>query len=204
VAYELAAAGVGHLILAHGGNVKPSDLNRQLLMTDDWIGKPRVESAARRLTEFNPLVKITSVRENITEENAMKLLAQADLVVDCAPLFQERFALNRAAVLQKKPLVECAMYEFEGHLTTIIPGETACLNCLYPEFPDYWKRQFPVFGAVAGCMGCMGAVEAIKHICGVHSDLRDKLLVADLRKMTFRRFRSQRLPSCAVCSHLPS
>jgi molybdopterin/thiamine biosynthesis adenylyltransferase len=202
VAYELAAAGVGRLILAHAGNVKPSDLNRQILMTHDWIGKPRVESAARRLTELNPNIEIVPICENISEKNAMDILAQADLVVDCAPRFQERFALNRAAVIQKKALIECAMYEFEGHLTTIIPGETGCLNCLYPEFPDYWKRQFPVFGAVAGSMGSMGAVEAIKYICGLQSDLRGKLLVADLKRMTFRRMDSRRLPSCPVCSHL--
>lgn len=202
VAYELAAAGVGRLVIAHAGNVKRSDLNRQILMTHDWIGKPRVESAARRLKELNPNIEIVPIRENINEQNAMDILGMADVVVDCAPLFQERFALNRAAVIQKKTLVECAMYEFEGHLTTIIPGQTACLSCLYPEFPHDWKRQFPVFGAVAGCMGCMGAVEAIKYICGVGSNLRDKLLVADFKRMTFRRLRSQRLPSCPVCSHL--
>jgi len=202
VAYELAAAGVGRLIIAHAGNVKPGDLNRQILMTHDWIGKPRVESAARRLKELNPNVEIVPIHENINEKNAMDIVGLADVVVDCAPLFQERFALNRAAVFYKKALIECAMYEFEGHLTTIIPGQTACLNCLYSEFPDYWKRQFPVFGAVAGCMGCLGAVEVIKYICGIESNLRDKLLVADLKKMTFRRLRSQRLPSCPVCSHL--
>lgn len=202
VAYELAAAGVGRLILAHGGKVKPGDLNRQILMTHDWVGKSRVESAARRLKELNPLVEIVPIEENINENNAKEILSLADVVVDCAPLFQERFALNRAAVLQEKTLVECAMYEFEGHLTTIVPGQSACLNCLYPEFPHYWKRQFPVFGAVAGCMGCMGAVEIIKNICGLGGDLRDKLLVADFRKMTFKRFRSRRLPTCPVCSHL--
>ena len=86
VAYELAAAGIGKLILAHGGNVKHSDLNRQLLMTHDWLGKPRVESAKRRLLELNPRLEIEIVPENISEDNAADLVGKADIVFDCAPL----------------------------------------------------------------------------------------------------------------------
>ena len=92
VAYELAAAGVGRLIIARGGNVKLSDLNRQILMTDDWIGKPRVESATRRLRELNPNIEIVTISENITEKNAMDIFREADLAVDCAPFITERFA----------------------------------------------------------------------------------------------------------------
>ena len=73
VAYELAAAGVGRLVIAHGGNVKPSDLNRQLLMTHDWLGKPRVESARRRLLELNPRMEIVAIPENVNETNAEEL-----------------------------------------------------------------------------------------------------------------------------------
>jgi len=116
VAYELAAAGVGKLVLAHAGNVKPSDLNRQLLMTHDWIGKPRIESIRRRLAALNPRLEIVTVDENVSEDNVADLVSQADLIVDCAPLFPERFAMNRQAVLQNKPLVECAMYEMEAQI----------------------------------------------------------------------------------------
>ena len=105
VAYELAAAGVGRLVLAHAGDVKPSDLNRQLLMTHDGLGKSRVESAARRLRELNPRLEIEAVAENINEDNAATLVGSVDLVVDCAPLFEERFLLNREAKSQGKPLV---------------------------------------------------------------------------------------------------
>ncbi len=149
VAYELAAAGVGTLILAHGGNVKHSDLNRQLLMTQDWLGKPRVESAERRLKELNPRLNIISVPENINENNAAKLVGMADVILDAAPLFEERYLMNREAIQQGKPLVDCAMYELEAQIMTIFPGETACLSCLYPDKPAAWKRKFPVFGAVS-------------------------------------------------------
>src|SRR4051794_14797724 len=85
VAQYLAAAGVGRLVLAHAGDVKPSDLNRQTLMTHDWLGRPRVESAARRLRELNPRVEVVAVPENVSDENAGRLVGLADVVVDAAP-----------------------------------------------------------------------------------------------------------------------
>lgn len=199
VAYELAAAGVGKLVIAHAGNVKPSDLNRQLLMTHDWLGKPRVQSAERRLKELNPRLEVVPVNENINAENAAALVEQVDLIVDCAPLFPERYEMNRQAVLQNKPLVECAMYDLEAQLTSIVPGETPCLACLYPADPPAWKREFPVFGAVSGTIGCLGAMEAIKILAGFGEPLKGELLTCDLRRMTFQRLKIQRNPDCHVC-----
>ncbi|HYG76110.1 MAG TPA: HesA/MoeB/ThiF family protein [Planctomycetota bacterium] len=199
-AYELAAAGIGRLVLAHAGNVRPNDLNRQLLMTHDWIGKPRVESAARRLRELNPRLEVEAVAENISEQNAERLVAGVDLVVDCAPLFRERYLLNRECVRRKIPLIECAMYEFEAQITSLLPGKTPCLACLYPNDPPAWKREFPVFGAVAGMAGCIGATEAIKIISGVGEPLYGRMLLCNLREMKFRTASMQRNPDCAVCN----
>ena len=199
VAYELAAAGVGKLVLAHAGNIKPSDLNRQLLMTDEGIGKPRIDSIRRRLSDLNPRLEMVTVGENVSESNAKALVAECDLIVDCAPLFPERFAMNQQAVEQGKPLIECAMYDMEAQLTTIIPGRTPCLRCVFPEQPPHWKRQFPVLGAVSGTVACMGAVEAIKVITGIGQPLAGRMLRMDLRNMRFRVLQLQRDASCIVC-----
>ncbi len=199
VAYELAAAGVGRLILAHAGNVKPSDLNRQLLMTRDWIGKPRIDSIRRRLLELNPDLEIHGVAENISPENANQLVSEADLIVDAAPLFEERYALNEAAVRQRKPMVECAVYELEAHLTTILPGESACLRCLYPDPSTSWTRRFPIFGAVSGSLGGMAALEAIKVIAGFGQPLVGRLLTYDLKDFSFRTLRVRRNVDCSTC-----
>jgi len=199
VAYELAAAGIGRLVLAHAGNANYSDLNRQLLMTYDWLGKPRIESAKRRLLELNPRLEIIAVNENVTSENVLQLVAEADLIVDCAPLFEERFAMNAEAVAQRKPIVECAMYDLEATITSITPGQTPCLACLTPEPPPAWTRQFPVFGAVSGTVGCMGAMEAIKIIAGFGKPLLGKMVRIDLRDMTFDTFNLARNPNCSVC-----
>jgi molybdopterin/thiamine biosynthesis adenylyltransferase len=202
VAYQLAAAGIGKLILAHAGVVQPSDLNRQLLVTHDWIGKRRIESIERRLKELNPRLEIRAVDQNVDDSNADALVSQADVVVDCAPLFPERFAMNRAAVNQRKPIIECAMYEMEAQITTIIPGKTPCLRCIYPEDPTTWKREFPVIGAVSGSVGCLGAVEAIKLIGGFGESLLGRMLRYDLRDMTFQTFSIERRPNCRVCGSI--
>ena len=202
VAYELAAAGVGKLVLAHGGNTKYSDLNRQLVMTYDNLGKSRVESAERRLKELNPHLEIETLAENVSDANVKSLVDRADLIVDCAPLFAERFAMNAEAVRQEKPIIECAMYELETQITTIIPGETPCLACLYPQEPSAWKREFPVFGAVSGMVACMGAMEAIKVLSGLGQPLLGKLITCDLRDMTLRKISIPRRKDCPVCGHL--
>ncbi len=202
VALELAAAGVGTMIIAHGGDLKPSDLNRQLLMTHAHIGKPRYESIERRLREFNPLIEVCAVPENISENNADDLVSQVDLVIDCAPLFPERYAMNRAAMAQGKAMVECAMFDGEAHLTTFVAGKTGCLRCLYPEAPPDWKRQFPVFGAVSGTVACLAAYEAIKYFTGTGELLTNSLLHCDLARMTFRRLRIYRDKDCHCCPEI--
>lgn len=202
VAYELAAAGIGELVIAHAGNSRPPDLNRQLLQTHAALGKKRVTTAAERLRDLNPRLEITAVDENINEENAGRLIADVDIVVDCAPLFEERFAMNRAAVAHRKPLVECAMYDLEATLTSIVPGRTPCLACLHPEAPPAWKREFPVFGAVSGSVGCMAAMEAIKIIAGFGEPMLGRLLRYDLREMTFQTLTIERDDACPVCSSL--
>lgn len=199
VALELAAAGIGGLVLAHAGDLRPSDLNRQLLQTHDHIGRPRMESITRRLHELNPRVEITGVEENISPENAGRLVAMADVVVDAAPMFQERLALNDAAMRQGKPMVECAMHTLEASVTTFIPGRTGCLRCYVPEVPASWKRQFPVFGAASGVAACLGAVEVIKLITGVGQPLAGELLAMDLATMAFRRISLPKRDDCLAC-----
>ena len=199
VAYELAAAGVGRLVLAHAGTVKPADLNRQLLMTHAAIGTSRVECAARRLRELNPRLEVVAIPENVAAANAARLVEMADVIACCAPVFEERFVLNEQCVRQNKPMIDCAMYELTGQLTTILPGRTACLTCRVPAPPATWRRQFPVIGAVSGTVGCLGAMEAIKLITGIGEPLADRLLTFDLRDVRFRTLTTARRSDCPVC-----
>lgn len=200
VAMQLAAAGVGRLVLAHAGVIRPSDLNRQLLMTHDGIGASRIDVALRRLREFNPHLDLVGVPENMDEGNAERLVGSVDVAVDCAPLFPERYAMNRACVSLGRPLVESAMYGLEGQLTTMVPGRTPCLRCLYPVDPPAWRRRFPVLGAVSGYIACLAALEVIKIITGLGRPLYGELLVCDGAEMGFRKMSIRRDPACPVCS----
>ena len=200
VAYELAAAGVGRLIIAHGGNVKHSDLNRQLLMTHDWLGKPRIQTIQKRLKDLNPRLEIIPIDSNLDEKLAEEFVPKADLCVGAAPLFEERLAMSDACVKFDKPHVNCAMYDTEATITTFPAGGKPCLRCLVPSVPEYWKREFPVFGATSGTVACMGAMEAIKLLSGFGESLINRMLVFDMRSMKFNEFSLNRLEHCDVCA----
>lgn len=204
VAMELAAAGIGKLVLAHGGNLQASDLNRQLLMSHDGLGKSRVESARQKLLAWNPRLEIVAVDSNVSAANAEALVNQVDLVVDCAPMFDERFAMHDEAFRQQKPVVEAAMYGLEATLTTVVPGAGPCLRCRVPEVPAGWKRRFPVFGAVSGAVGCMAAMEAIKIVAGIGQPLVGAMLCLNLRDMSTRRIALSQNPDCRLCGVKPT
>ena len=91
------------------------------------------------------------------------------------------------------------MYEMEAHITTVIPNQSPCLQCVFPDDPPTWKRQFPVLGAVSGTVACMGAVEAVKIIAGIGQPLAGRLLRMDLRTMSFQMMKTSRRDDCPVC-----
>lgn len=213
-ALYLAAAGIGRLIMIHEGNTTWSNLNRMILQTYDWVGKPRIVKIRESIHRLNPDVEIVAIAEPFNEEMGDKLASQADVLLSCTPVWQERVALNTVAVRYRKPLVEAAMNGMEGTLTVIVPGETPCLRCLYPDDPtgDWWDPWgFPVLGAVAGITGCFAAIEAIKVILGrgardtghrVGEPLTNRMLVFDTANHNYRVVNVRRLPNCTVCGHL--
>jgi molybdopterin/thiamine biosynthesis adenylyltransferase len=198
-ALYLAVAGVGRLILVRGGDLRLDDLNRQVLMTNDWVGKPRVFKARETLQAINPDIQVEAVHDYVTKENVDSLVQSADIAVDCAHNFTERNLLNQACVRWQKPMVEAAMDGMEAYLTTIIPGVTPCLSCLFPEKPDWDRRGFAVIGAVSGTLACLSALEVIKLITKFSQPLLSQLLTIDLMRMEFAKRHSYRDPSCLVC-----
>lgn len=199
VALYLAAAGIGRLILVHQGVLDLPDLNRQILMCPERLGESRVRCAQESLQRFNPAVEMEILDGRVHEANAFDLVGKADVVVSCRYNFEERDLLNRACVALDRPMVEAAMYGMEAYMTTILPGRTPCLRCLYPEFPDWDPMAFPVLGAVSGTLGCLAATEAIKVLADIGPPLLGRLLYFDLSDMIFRKFRVKRRPGCFVC-----
>lgn len=198
-ALYLAVAGVGRLILVRGGELRLDDMNRQVLMTHDWVGQPRVIKAQETLQAINPDVQVQAVIEYITPENVDALVQAADVALDCAHNFTERDLLNAACVRWGTPMIEAAMNDMDAYLTTIVPGQTPCLSCLFPEKPDWDRRGFGVLGAVSGTLACLTALEAIKLMTGLGEPLLSQLLTMDLSRAEFAKRHTYHDPNCPVC-----
>jgi molybdopterin/thiamine biosynthesis adenylyltransferase len=196
----LAAAGVGKLVIAHGGNVTPSNLNRQILMRGDGVGKPRAPQARETLLRFNPDLEVVAHEADANEENVADWVAQADIACDTTPDFGERLLLNAECWRQGKPLIHSGMNGMEAELMTIIPPATACLQCLVPEVPDWWDpKGFGVLGALPGSLGALTALEAIKVLTGYGKPLAGRLLIYDAEDMSFNTYEVHRRPDCSIC-----
>lgn len=203
VAIYLAAAGIGRMTVMHGGNLTWSNLNRQILMAEANVGQPRADQIRTSILRLNPEVDLTVLAEDPNDQNLDALVARVDVVCDCVPTWEERYALNRAIVRRRKPMVEAAMNGMEAHLTVFQPGETPCLHCLYPEpDPDWNGLDFPVLGAVSGAVACLAAIETIKVVTGFGQPLKNRLLAFDTEYHEYRKFNVYRDPNCSVCGHL--
>lgn len=198
VAIYLAVAGIGSLRIADHDKVELSNLNRQILQWQADIGKNKVKSAAEKLHEFNPNTKIETTSETINEKNVLKLIGDSDVIVDAMDNLPTRYVLNRAAVEKKIPLFHGAVYGFEGRALTVLPGKSACLNCLFHgvKMP---AEKFPVIGVTPGIIGCIQATEVIKYITGQGELLTNRLLTYDGLQMKFSEFKINRDPYCEVC-----
>ncbi len=203
-ALNLPMAGVGKLVLAHGGFVELFHMNRMILAEYDAVGcRSPATVAAERLRVLNPTIELEVVEENVTEDTVDDMVASVDLVLDCPPTFEERHLLNAACVRQGKPMVESAVYSTDGYLTTILPGKTACLSCM-GLYNAEWGLPFPVLGAIPCAIGSLAALEGIKVLTGYGSPLLDTLLVFDGETSRTRYMKMERDPDCAVCGdHAP-
>lgn len=203
-AVYLAVAGIGKMIFAHYGNLTISNMNRQILMRHDWIGKSRVMQGKKTIEEINPDVAVEIYDERIAEVNIDKLLNDAQIALSARPNFQERRILNNACIRLGIPMTEAAMNGMEGYLFNIIPGITPCLNCIYPEDnPEWEERAFPVLGAVSGMLGCLMAIEAIKILTGYREPMLNRLLYFDTGRMEFKEFKTYKRDDCIICRRLP-
>ncbi|MBC7327291.1 HesA/MoeB/ThiF family protein [bacterium] len=197
----LAVAGVGELRVIDCDVVELSNLNRQILHWDKDIGKLKAVSAEEKLRALNHEIEVIGIGERLTEENAYKFIEGVDVVLDCLDNFPTRFLLNKVCLEMGIPLIHSVIYGLEGRITTIIPGKTPCLSCLYPE-PPREIRPFPVVGVVPGVMGCLEALEAIKIIIGFGELLLNKMLRFDGESMQVQVFPIKRRENCPICKNL--
>ncbi|MGD0057060.1 MAG: HesA/MoeB/ThiF family protein [Methanomassiliicoccales archaeon] len=198
----LTAAGVGKLILADYQAPDLSNLNRQVIHWERDVneGTSKVESAAWKSRELNSDIEVVPKRIKVTAENIGEVFAKTDVILDCLDDFSTRYLLNGFCVKENIPFVHAAVESFNGQITTIVPGRTPCLKCLFPVQPPK-KPMFPIVGVTAGLFGVLEAAEAIKMITGMGEPLMSKLMVGDLLYNHWEIIEICRVDSCMVCGH---
>ncbi|MFC1944952.1 ThiF family adenylyltransferase [Chloroflexota bacterium] len=196
----LASAGVGNIDVVDCEYVECSNLNRQVLYLEDDLGKKKTLSAVKKLAKLNPHIKVTPIFKKITEENAIDIVRGAHIVIDGLDNFDTRFKLNAACVAEGVPFIHGGVHGLLGEVTTIIPGKTCCLACIFSRSPKT-RSNIPVFGATPALVAVIQVMEAIKLISGFGSLLAGKMLYVDGEKMEFNLVNLIKRPDCCICGH---
>jgi sulfur-carrier protein adenylyltransferase/sulfurtransferase len=207
-ALYLAAAGVGTLGLVDHDVVDLSNLQRQILHTNDRIGTPKVESARVALQALNPDVRVVMHQERLSSENVLRIFKDYDIVVDGCDNFPTRYLVNDACVMLNKPNVHGSIFQFEGMAAVFAPHRGPCYRCLYPEPPPPGAApscaEAGVLGVLPGLVGCVQALETIKLILGAGRPLIGRMVHFDTLSMEVRINRLQRDPACPMCGEKPT
>jgi len=194
----LTCSGIGHVTVIDCDRVELSNLNRQVLHYEEDIGVGKPFSVARKLAQLNSSIEVTPVFKKITERNAREIVRGANLVVDAMDNFKARFILNKACVAEGIPFIHGGIHGLFGEITTIIPGQTPCLACIFPEV-SYRKGPLPVFGVTPALIAILQVTEAIKLLAGFGSLLTGRMLFFNGETMDFTFCNLAKKPDCNVC-----
>ena len=204
----LAAAGVGRIGLVDFDVVDFTNLQRQVIHGTSDVGRKKLDSAADRMHEINPFVRIDKHEVALSSENAFGILSDYDLVVDGTDNFPTRYLVNDACVLLGKPNVYGSIFRFEGQATVFAYEGGPCYRCLYPEPPPPGLvpscAEGGVLGILPGTIGLIQATETVKLILGIGQPLVGRLLLYDALAMRFRELKVRRNPECPICGEHPT
>ncbi|MGA7953364.1 MAG: molybdopterin-synthase adenylyltransferase MoeB [Gloeobacterales cyanobacterium] len=208
LALYLAAAGIGRIGLVDFDVVDRSNLQRQIIHGEEWVGKPKVQSAAARIKSINPYIQVDIHEVSLTSENALDIGKDYDLIIDGTDNFPTRYLVNDACVLLGKPNVYGSIFRFEGQATVFHYEDGPCYRCLYPEPPPPGLvpscAEGGVLGILPGMIGVIQATEAVKIILDLGMTLKGRLMLYDSLKMQFRELKLRRNPECPVCGDHPT
>ena len=208
LALYLAAAGVGTLGLVDFDVVDYTNLQRQVIHTTGDVGRPKLQSAAEKLTAINPYINLRPFETRLTSENALEIFRDFDIIADGTDNFATRYLVNDACVLSGKPNIYASIFRFEGQATVFATKDGPCYRCLYPEPPPPGLvpscAEGGVLGVLPGLLGVIQATEVIKLILGSGDSLVGRLLLVDALAMRFRELRLRKDPDCPLCGTHPT
>jgi len=207
LALYLAAAGIGRIGIVDFDVVDESNLQRQILHSTEYVGRPKLESAKDRIHSINPNVEVEQFSTRLTSENALEIIRNFDLVADGTDNFPTRYLVNDACVLLKKPNVYGSIFRFEGQVSVFSAPGGPCYRCLYEDPPPPGLvpscAEGGVLGVLPGIIGTIQAAEAVKLILGIGEPLIGRLLLLDALTMKTRELKLRRNPECKVCGDHP-
>lgn len=207
-ALYLASAGIGKIGIVDSDRVELNNLQRQILHSTPDIGRPKVESAKDRLSRINQDVEIVPYNLRLTSGNILDIIKDYDIVVDGSDNFPTRYLVNDACILSGKALSHGGIFRFDGQAITILPHQSACYRCLFPEPPPPALlpscQEAGILGAVAGVIGTIQANEVLKYILGLGTLLAGRLLVFNALDSSFRKVKVPRDPRCPICGEKPT
>jgi molybdopterin-synthase adenylyltransferase len=204
VALYLGTAGVGRITIVDDDVVDVTNLQRQIAHNLATIGMPKAQSALQSIAALNPDVQVQAITQRADATLLAKLVAQADVVIDCSDNFATRHAINAACVQLRKPLVSGAAIRMDGQIAVYDSrqADAPCYACVFP--PDAALEEtrcatMGVFAPLVGIIGSMQAAEALKLLAGIGSPLTGRLQMLDARSMAWTELRVPRNPFCPVC-----
>ncbi len=208
LALYLAAAGVGNLGMIDFDVVDFSNLQRQVAHGESTVGKLKVDSAKARISDLNSSINVTTYNMRLSSENAMKIFADYDIIVDGTDNFPTRYLANDACVLLKKPYIYGCILRFDGQASVFDSRVGPCYRCLFPEPPPPGLvpscAEGGVIGILPGIIGLIQANEVIKLVLGIGDSLVGRLLLFDALTMKFKEMKLRKDPSCPICGDNPT
>lgn len=184
----LTAAGVGNIGIVDDDRISLSNLHRQILYTSDDVGKLKTEAALERLNAMNPEVQFRIVSERINPQNAVNIVSEYDIIIDCTDNFATRYLLDDVCRILEKTLIFGAIYHYEGQVAVFNvrnkEGFTTHYRNLFPEPPTPGEvpdcNEAGVLGVLPGVIGTLQATEAIKLMTGIGEPLINQLMTIDI------------------------
>ena|SRR3989344_5695829 len=200
----LAASGVGTLGLVDFDKVEKHNLHRQIIYNTKSVGKQKILAAKKTLQELNSDIKINTYSKPLTSQNALEIIKDYDLVIDCTDNIPSRYLINDACSILNKPFIYGSIFKFDGQVSVFNQNNSACYRCLFPKPPQPGMiptcNEAGVLGVLPGVIGLIQATEALKIVLGIGTTLSNRLMIYDALNMKFEDVQINKNPSCPTCN----
>jgi len=199
---RLAAMGVGTLRIVDRDVIELSNLHRQTMFDEDDVGQVKVEVAEKKLQKLNPDCKIEALAVSVNDYTALEVVEGCDVVIDALDSVNARYALNKACVKFEIPFVTGAAVGVSGQAFTVLPKQSACYFCMFPELDEDTMPTCSIEGVHPSILSIVGGIqvaEAVKIIIGKKPSLSERILHVDLENLDFNSTRTFRAEECPIC-----